>query len=159
MYRCSLIPIGAIQIQAVVHGRIVALGRVRDSLSSIRAVNPEAAWAFASNWERAWNAHDLNAILAHFVDDIVFSSPVAERIVPGWCGVIRGKGALRAYWAEGLRLIPDLRFVVLDVFVGVDVRVLSYRNQLVSGEFRRQPFQGADRGRRKVRLGSDPLNV
>lgn len=93
-------------------------------------MNPEAAWTFASNWEQQWNAHDLDALLAHFAEEVVFSSPVAERIVPGSGGVVRGKTALRAYWAEGLRLIPDLHFVVLDVFVGVDVLVLSYRNQL-----------------------------
>ena len=90
----------------------------------------EGAQKFAASWEQAWNAHDLEAILAHFAHDVVFSSPVAARIVPRSDGVLHGKHALEAYWAQGLRLIPDLHFVVLDVFAGVDVLVLAYQNQL-----------------------------
>ncbi len=90
----------------------------------------EAAQKFAAGWEQAWNAHDLDAMLAHFSQDVVFSSPVAARIVPGSEGVLNGKDALRAYWALGLSLIPELHFVVLDVFAGVDVLVLAYQNQL-----------------------------
>ena len=45
-------------------------------------------------------------------------------------GVIRGKAALRAYWAEGLRHIPDLHFEVVAVYVGVHTLVINYRNQL-----------------------------
>jgi hypothetical protein len=44
-------------------------------------------------------------------------------------GVIRGKRALREYWSEGLRRIPDLRFEVLGVYVGVATLVINYRNQ------------------------------
>ncbi|WP_234365601.1 DUF4440 domain-containing protein [Streptomyces sp. RTd22] len=47
----------------------------------------------------------------------------------GGDGVIRGKGALRAYWAEGLRRIPDPRFEVVGFYVGVDCLVINYRNQ------------------------------
>jgi hypothetical protein len=43
--------------------------------------------------------------------------------------VIRGKEALRAYWSEGVRLIPDLRFEVLAVYAGISTVVISYRNQ------------------------------
>lgn len=89
---------------------------------------PDAA-AFSSSWVAAWNAHDLEAVLAHFADDVVFTSPVAARILPETGGVLRGKDQLRRYWAEGLRLIPDLRFTVERVFVGIDVLVVSYRNQ------------------------------
>lgn len=35
---------------------------------------------FADAWVRAWNAHDVEAVLAHFHDDVVFSSPVAARL-------------------------------------------------------------------------------
>jgi ketosteroid isomerase-like protein len=97
---------------------------------SIARVDLEAAQKFAASWEQAWNAHDLDAMLAHFAQDVVFSSPVAVRIVPRSDGVLHGREALRAYWAEGLRLIPDLHFVVLDVFAGIDVLVLAYQNQL-----------------------------
>ncbi|MEZ0448908.1 nuclear transport factor 2 family protein [Cellulomonas sp. ICMP 17802] len=85
--------------------------------------------AFAAAWAAAWNAHDLDAVLSHFHDDVVFTSPVAARLFPESGGVLRGKQALRAYWAEGLRRIPDLRFTVERVFVGVGVLVISYRNQ------------------------------
>lgn len=58
--------------------------------------------SFTQEWAAAWNAHDLDAVLRHFHDDVVFTSPVAARIVDGSGGVIRGKEALRAYWSDGL---------------------------------------------------------
>jgi ketosteroid isomerase-like protein len=68
-------------------------------------------------------------VLGHFADDVVFTSPVAARVVPGSAGVIRGKQALRAYWTEALRRIPDLRFEVLGVYLGVNTLVVNYRDQ------------------------------
>jgi hypothetical protein len=85
--------------------------------------------AFAQQWLAAWNAHDLEAVLDHFADDVVFTSPVAARLVAGSDGAIRGKDALRAYWTEGLRRIPGLRFELVGVYVGIDVVVINYRNQ------------------------------
>ncbi|AIJ22687.1 nuclear transport factor 2 family protein [Amycolatopsis methanolica] len=82
---------------------------------------------FAGAWAKAWNAHDLDALLAHFTDDVVFTSPVAAQLIG--TAVIRGKDALRAYWSEGLRRIPDLRFEVVGVYSGVDTVVINYRNQ------------------------------
>ena len=86
------------------------------------------AQAFAQQWVEDWNAHDVDALLGHFTDDVVFTSPVAVRILGG-DGVIRGKDALRQYWSEGFRLIPDLRFEVLALYVGVSTLVINYRNQ------------------------------
>jgi len=84
---------------------------------------------FSSAWAAAWNARDLDALLSHFADDVLFTSPVAAQVVPASGGVLRGKDALRAYWTEGLRRIPDLHFTVERVFAGVSVLVISYRNQ------------------------------
>jgi len=71
---------------------------------------------FARHWLAAWNAHDLEALLGHFADDVVFTSPIAAQLLDGSDGVIRGKEALRAYWTEGLRRIPDLRFEIVGVY-------------------------------------------
>jgi hypothetical protein len=87
------------------------------------------AQAFAVEWVDAWNAHDLELILSYFSDDVAFSSPVATWIVPDSEGVIQGKAALRDYWREGLRRIPNLRFEIEGVYVGVEVLVINYRNQ------------------------------
>jgi hypothetical protein len=85
--------------------------------------------AFAQRWLAAWNAHDLDALLEHFADDVVFTSPVAAQLLPDSAGVVRGKAALRAAWTEGLRRIPDLRFEVVGVYVGMTTIVINYRNQ------------------------------
>jgi len=84
---------------------------------------------FSTQWLTAWNAHDVEAVLAHFADDVVFSSPVAARVIPGSRGVIRGKDALRGYWTHALGLVPDLRFELLGVYTGVGSIVINYRNQ------------------------------
>ena len=73
--------------------------------------------------------HDLEKVLNHFADNVVFTSPVAAQVLNDSDGVIRGKAALRAYWAEGLRRIPDLHFEVVGVYVGVNALAINYRNQ------------------------------
>jgi hypothetical protein len=85
--------------------------------------------SFAATWVAAWNAHDLEAVLSHFHDEVVFSSPVAARRVPETGGVVRGKDELRRYWSTALEAVPDLHFTVDRVFVGVDTLVIEYRNQ------------------------------
>jgi ketosteroid isomerase-like protein len=87
------------------------------------------AHAFADAWIAGWNAHDLDAVLAHYADDIVFRSPVAPAITGEPSGVVRGRDALRRYWSAGLERIPDLHFELLEVAVGIDAVALRYRNQ------------------------------
>jgi ketosteroid isomerase-like protein len=89
----------------------------------------DEAGRFARIWAESWNVHDLEAVLAHFADDVVFTSPVAARLVPDSGGVVRGKEALRAYWSAGLAATPDLRFELESVFAGVDTIVIVFRNQ------------------------------
>lgn len=91
-------------------------------------MDPVAAQEFVDDWMAAWNAHDLERVLIHFAEDVVFTSPVAARLLGG-DGVIRGKAALRDYWREALRRVPDLHFEVIDVYVGVHTLVIDYHNQ------------------------------
>jgi ketosteroid isomerase-like protein len=90
----------------------------------------ETASDLAERWKRDWNAHDLDALLDHFTEDVVFTSPIAARVIEGSGGVIRGKAALRDYWSVALAKVPDLRFEVVGVYSGVDVVVINYRNHL-----------------------------
>ncbi|MFC8039632.1 nuclear transport factor 2 family protein [Paenarthrobacter sp. NPDC057355] len=83
---------------------------------------------FADLWVAAWNAHDLDAVLEHFTEDALFTSPVAAAILPETKGVLRGKAAIRAYWAFGLEKIQDLHFEVIDVYTGLNTLVIHYRN-------------------------------
>ena len=84
--------------------------------------------AYAEEWVRAWNAHDVDRVLAHFTDDVVFTSPVAARVVPGSGGVVRGKSALRDYWTAALAQFPELKFELLGVYRGESTLVINYRN-------------------------------
>jgi hypothetical protein len=92
-------------------------------------VDNTAANRFATQWAQHWNSHDLEGLLGHFSDDVLWTSPVATQIVEGSVGVLRGKVALRAYYAEGLRRAPELHFEVVGVYQGVNMLVINYRNQ------------------------------
>lgn len=69
-------------------------------------------------------------MLAHFADEVVFTSPVAARVLEVSDGVVRGKDGLRAYWTLALDRIPDLHFELLGVYAGVSAIVINYRNQV-----------------------------
>jgi len=86
--------------------------------------------AFAAAWLAAFNAHDLEAGLTHFADDVVFATPVAARALPEAGGVVQGKDALRRYWTLALERVPDLHFEIDGVYAGIDTLVLNYRNRV-----------------------------
>lgn len=92
------------------------------------AMDIDAA-TFSQQWARAWNSRDLDSVLAHFHDDVVFTSPVAAQMFPETAGVIHGKAELRRYWTGALARRPDLHFVIEDVYRGIDTIVINYRNQ------------------------------
>jgi len=93
-------------------------------------MNHEEAVAFAEQWAKDWNAHDVEAVLTHFADDAVFTSPLAERLFPESGGVISGKEALRRYWTEGVSRSPGLYFYVTAVYAGTDTMVIRFRNEM-----------------------------
>lgn len=91
-------------------------------------MNAEFAERFAREWQAAWNSHDIERILAHYSDDVVFQSPYVAHRYQEPTGEVRGKDALRTYWGSGLQQQPDLQFTVEDIRVSVDTLVINYRN-------------------------------
>lgn len=79
-------------------------------------------------WLQAWNAHNLEDIMSHYDDDIVFYSPVIQQINNDPAGCIRGKAALRAYFTKGLAAYPDLHFELYHILEGVNSIVLYYKS-------------------------------
>jgi predicted ester cyclase len=92
-------------------------------------VNKEEAWKLASEWVAAWNAHDMDSIIAHYDDAVELTSPVAAKLLGLTDGKVVGKTNLRAYFARGLAAYPDLRFHLEDVLWGMNTVVLYYTNQ------------------------------
>jgi predicted ester cyclase len=92
-------------------------------------VTKEEAWKLANEWVAAWNAHDLDLIMAHYEDKVELTSPVAARLLAKPDGKVVGKANLRAYFQRGLEAFPELQFRLEDVLWGLNSVVLYYANQ------------------------------
>lgn len=79
---------------------------------------------FAEEWAAAWNAGDLERVIAHYAPDVTFRSPVAAAFAGD--GLIVGRDALHAYWSKALARHPGLRFTVLGVFRGHEGMAIRY---------------------------------
>ncbi len=84
------------------------------------------AGEFAANWIAAWNAHDLDRILALYSDDFEMSSPYISEVMGEPSGVLQGKPAIRAYWSKALAKFPDLSFELINVLAGANSIVINY---------------------------------
>lgn len=87
----------------------------------------EFAERFVADWIAAWNSHDLERILGHYEEDFEMSSPVITALVGEPSGKLRGKPAVRAYWARALQKIPDLHFELVTALFGVDSVTVYYK--------------------------------
>lgn len=95
------------------------------------------ALAIAHDWLKAWNDHDLDAILSHYAENVDFTSPLIAKLMGHPQSRIQGKAKLREYFAKGLAAYPDLKFTPLQLLVGFNSLVIYYRsvNDLLSAEF------------------------
>ena len=89
--------------------------------------------AVAKEWITAFNAHDLDRLLALYGDDAVHVSPKLRDRQPESKGEIRGKDALRAWWADSFQRLPQLRYDERAVTARGDRVFLEY-DRLVPGE-------------------------
>ena len=70
----------------------------------------DEARGFAAQWAEAWNSRNIEQVLAHFHDEVEFTSPTA--LAAMGIPTVQGKGALREYWTKALVRLASLRFTV-----------------------------------------------
>lgn len=89
--------------------------------------------AVAKEWIRAFNARDLDRLLSLYADDAVHLSPKLRDRQPETKGEIRGKAALRAWWADSYARLPSLEYQERHVTAMNDRVFLEY-DRVVPGE-------------------------
>lgn len=92
-------------------------------------IDTDKAQAFAREWVKAWNDHDLEAILSHYSEDIVFHSPRIRIVTGRDVDTVFGKAALRDYWGAALERLRNLYFEIDQVLVGSDALTILYTNE------------------------------
>jgi ketosteroid isomerase-like protein len=91
-------------------------------------ISHEHADRFATEWVAAWNAHDLDAIVAHYAEDVSFVSPFVAALTGEESARIEGRAALREYFRLGLEAYPDLHFDLFTALPGASSIALHYRS-------------------------------
>ena len=91
---------------------------------------------FANEWIEAWNNHALERIVAHYSDDIIFSSPFVASVGGVATCTLRGCEELRVYFKAALTKFPSLHFELRTVFYGTDAMTITYKsvNGLLAAE-------------------------
>ena len=105
---------------------------------------PSSASAFADRWYAAWNAHDLDAIMACYEPAIEHSSPFIKRYNNSDDRWLKGIDAVRDYFARALQRNPTLQFHPLHTTVGLESVILVYRR--MTGDLAAELFVLSDRG-------------
>jgi hypothetical protein len=91
-------------------------------------ISHEQADRFATEWVDAWNAHDLDAIVAHYSEHVSFVSPFVAALTGEETARIEGREALREYFRLGLAAFPELHFELFTALPGASSVALHYRS-------------------------------
>jgi limonene-1,2-epoxide hydrolase len=69
----------------------------------------------ATQWFKAFNNHDVEALLNLYDDNAEHYSPKLKIHKPETNGLIKGKTALRNWWADAFNRLPNLNYEVLKL--------------------------------------------
>ncbi|WP_225412819.1 nuclear transport factor 2 family protein [Stigmatella hybrida] len=67
-------------------------------------------FSLAREWLRAFNAHDVEALVALYAEDATHTSPKIRVLHPETGGKLVGKPALAQWWKEANARLPGLRY-------------------------------------------------
>lgn len=80
----------------------------------------------AMKWFEAFNAHDLEKLLALYADDAKHYSPKLKVRHPETDGLIEGKNALRSWWQDAFIRLPSLKYIVLKLTADEEQVFMEY---------------------------------
>jgi heme-degrading monooxygenase HmoA/ketosteroid isomerase-like protein len=92
--------------------------------------DPARTRAIAERWLACFEARDLDGLLALYADDATHTSPKIRTRDPETGGKLRGKPALRAWWADSFARLPGLRYVPTTITADGDRAIVEYTRQL-----------------------------
>src|SRR3954470_20854651 len=84
----------------------------------------------AESWLAAFNARDLDALLALYAEDAVHLSPKLRERNPETGGRVRGKAALSAWWGDAFQRLPHLRYEPVSLTADGERVWFEYRRVL-----------------------------
>ena len=87
----------------------------------------------ARQWFAAFNAHDLERLLALYADDAQHYSPKLKLRQPETQGLIKGKEALRSWWRDSFDRLPTLKYEPTK-FIADESSVFMEYTRYVEGE-------------------------
>lgn len=94
---------------------------------------PQHLEALARRWLSAFNAQDLDGLLALYAADAVHLSPKLRVAQPETQGRIVGQAALRRWWADAFARLPGLRYEEVSLTADGQRVWMEYR-RLLPGE-------------------------
>ncbi len=84
-------------------------------------------------WFEAFNAHDLEKLLALYHDDAEHYSPKLKLRQPETNGLIKGKASLRIWWRDSFDRLPTLNYEVISLTANEERIFMEYTRH-VEGE-------------------------
>ncbi len=82
--------------------------------------------ALVHAWLRAFNAHDVTALVALYDESAVHTSPKLRAQFPETGGKVVGRDALRRWWEGAIARVPGLRYEESAVTASYERVLLEY---------------------------------
>ena len=91
-------------------------------------MDPQQIEGFAKGWIQAWNQRELEAVLAHYTENVEFQSPLVIKLLGETSGTVRGKQNLREYFRKALAAFPgDIELELLGVYQGMNSLLIHFQ--------------------------------
>lgn len=82
-------------------------------------ITKQFAKQFADEWITAWNTGDIETIMRHYANDVIFSSPFVLKNQINNKGTIHSNTELKTYFEITLSKNPDLHFDLKHIMVSI----------------------------------------
>ncbi|MEP7171232.1 MAG: nuclear transport factor 2 family protein [Bacteroidota bacterium] len=83
----------------------------------------------AHAWFDAFNAHDIESLLLLYDDHAEHYSPKLKVHKPSSNGLISGKDALRTWWTDAFKRLPDLHYELIQLIAEGEQIFMEYIRQ------------------------------
>lgn len=106
---------------------------VRELVRASLSAGADGLIGIAKAWLEAFNGRDLDRLVALYAEEAVHTSPKLRVRDPASNGEIRGRSALRVWWADAMTRLPNLVYELRHLTAS-DTRVFMEYLRKVPGE-------------------------